>query len=76
MKTELLSELKPTENVSVVWDFNVSNAIKADTEWWEYRNGCLRMWGDLGEANAAAYRRIFKITGRRMKAWVSLLPNA
>jgi len=60
---------------SVVWDFNVSNAIKADAVWWEYSNGSLKMWGDLTRACDSASRYVFEKTGWRIKAWVSILPN-
>ena len=60
---------------STAWEYTVENAIKADVEWWEYRNGSLEMWGDLTRACDSASRYVFEKTGRRIKAWVSLLPN-
>ena len=61
--------------MSSPWEYTVQNAIKADADWWEYRNGLLTMWGDLTRACDSASRYVFEKTGRRIKAWVSLLPN-
>jgi len=58
------------------WEYTAENAAKAEAEWWEYRNGSLRLWGDLDRANDSASRYVFEKTGRRRKSWVSILPNA
>jgi len=58
---------------NTLWPFNAEAAKEADDFWWSYRNGVLSYGHDLGMANAFAYAAVKRVTGRKRKAWESIL---
>ena len=58
---------------NTLWPLNAEAAKEADGFWWSYRNSVMSYGHDLGVANDLAYAAVKRVTGRKRKAWESIL---
>lgn len=58
---------------NTLWPLNAESAKEADGFWWSYRNSVMSYGGDLGVANDLACAAVKRVTGRKRKAWESIL---
>jgi hypothetical protein len=58
---------------NTLWPLNAEAAKEADGFWWSYRNSVMSYGHGLGVANDLAYAAVKRVTGRKRKAWESIL---